>query len=120
MTPMSNPLAVLQQVRDELVEVAKRTLYPASSRPEAAPIIMVEPAEVARWISVLSALIAEDQAPLPAVVQADMQRCVECGAYESADGDWYRLCGPCRWGEIRATPEGESASRSAPQDKTGR
>ncbi len=23
--------------------------------------------------------------------------CVSCGATESADGDWYRVCGKCRW-----------------------
>lgn len=24
--------------------------------------------------------------------------CVKCGTTEASDGDWYRLCGTCRWG----------------------
>jgi hypothetical protein len=28
--------------------------------------------------------------------------CVACGSSESSDGDWYRICGPCRWLPDRA------------------
>ena len=34
-------------------------------------------------------------ADLPAA--ASGPPCVRCGATESSDGDWYRLCGTCRW-----------------------
>lgn len=29
--------------------------------------------------------------------QEEKPPCVRCGATESSDGDWYRLCGKCRW-----------------------
>ena len=35
-------------------------------------------------------LLAGVPAPVPVP-------CVECGTTESKDGDWYRLCGECRW-----------------------
>ena len=45
-----------------------------------------------------------DLVPVPVVTSVtrvpDMSHvvpCVRCGATTSKDGDWYRLCGPCRW-----------------------
>lgn len=26
--------------------------------------------------------------------------CADCGTTVSADGDWYRVCGKCRWGGL--------------------
>lgn len=40
-----------------------------------------------------------DQAPAP---------CVCCGTSASADGDWYRICGPCRWDYSYDSPTGDA------------
>lgn len=48
--------------------------------------------EVAQLRGALSALQAEREAP-----------CVRCGTTESADGDWYRICGKCHWETPRET-----------------
>ena len=46
--------------------------------------------------------------------------CVKCGTHVSVDGDWYRLCGKCRW-EGEGAPHQKDSWQpiaSAPKDGT--
>lgn len=31
------------------------------------------------------------------IIQRNKQPCYQCGTVVASDGDWYRLCGECRW-----------------------
>lgn len=52
----------------------------------------------------LESLLAGLQAP-----SGSQPPCVVCGAVESKDGDWYRVCGVCRW-MLEVIPASSSAS----------
>lgn len=63
-----------------------------------------------------AAAVLSPGAPLSAIERGDKSAyappgapeqppCVQCGATESSDGDWYRLCGPCHWKGSPGAPD---------------
>jgi hypothetical protein len=60
--------------------------------------------------SVFAQCADELAALLQAAAPPALQPCALCGTEESMDGDWYHICGSCRWVET----EPDAAAQPAP------
>src|SRR3990172_2036948 len=49
----------------------------------------------AHRLGLIEGLVAASEDGAPVYVR--LEACAHCGTTVSQDGDWYRLCGPCRW-----------------------